>query len=119
MPMWGLELSDSFQSAPGEVLENNWDVGRGIISGLTQSGVDVALIAPGSLYADQITQLDLSLARAVEFGASNRLRLQLELFNVFNSNVVLNQRQTFGSRLYTPTRIMSARLVQIGASFNF
>ena len=119
LPVWGLELSDSFQSAPGEVLENNWDVGRGIISGLTQSGVDVALIAPGSLYADQITQLDLSLARAVEFGASNRLRLQLELFNVFNSNVVLNQRQTFGSRLYTPTRIMSARLVQIGASFNF
>jgi hypothetical protein len=59
------------------------------------------------------------VAKAVEFGGSNPVRSQLELFNVFNSNVVLNRRQTFGPRLYTPTRIMSARLVQIGASFNF
>jgi hypothetical protein len=119
LPVWGIELSGSLQSAPGEQLANTWDVGRGIIPGLTQSGVNVELISPGSLYADQITQLDLSVAKAVEFGGSNRVRLQLELFNVFNNNVVLNQRQTFGPRLYTPTRIMSARLVQIGASFNF
>ena len=119
MPVWGIELAGSLQSAPGERLENNWDVGRRIIPGLTQSGIDVALISPGSLFADQITQLDLSIAKAIEFGASNRVRLQLELFNVFNSNVVLNQRQTFGSRLYTPTRIMPPRLLQIGASFNF
>ena len=119
LPVWGIELAGSFQSAPGEQLANTWDVGRRIIPGLTQSSIDVELISPGSLHADQITQLDLSVAKAVEFGASNRLRVQLELFNVFNSNVVLNQRQTFGSRLYTPTRIMSARLVQIGASFNF
>ena len=119
LPVWGIELAGSLQSAPGEILENNWDVGRRIIPGLTQSGIDVALISPGSLFADQITQLDLSIAKAIEFGASNRVRLQLELFNVFNSNVVLNQRQTFGSRLYTPTRIMPPRLLQIGASFNF
>ena len=119
LPVWGIEISGSFQSAPGEILENNWDVGRNIIPGLTQSGIDVPLISPGSLYADQITQLDLSLAKATEFGASNRVRVQLEVFNVFNSNVVLNQRQTFGSRLYTPTRIMVGRLLQIGASFNF
>ena len=119
LPVWGIELSGSFQSAPGEILENNWDVGRRIIPGLTQSGIDVALISPGSLYADQITQLDLSIAKATEFGASNRVRVQLELFNVFNSNVVLNQRQTFGPTLYSPTRIMVGRLVQIGASFNF
>jgi len=119
LPVWGVELSGSFQSAPGEMLGNNWDVGRGDIPGLTQSGIDVPLISPGSKYADQITQLDLSLAKAVEFGVTNRVRFQLELFNVFNNNVVLNQRQTYGSRLYTPTRIMSARLVQLGASFNF
>ena len=119
LPVWGIEISGSFQSAPGEILENNWDVGRNIIPGLTQSGIDVPLISPGSLYADQITQFDLSLAKATEFGASNRVRVQLEVFNVFNSNVVLNQRQTFGSRLYTPTRIMVGRLLQIGASFNF
>jgi hypothetical protein len=47
------------------------------------------------------------------------LRVKLELFNAFNTNVVLNQRRVFGSRLDSPTEIMSARLIQIGASFNF
>lgn len=119
LPVWGIEVSGSFQSAPGSISANNWSVNRRIVPGLTQSTVSVPLVAPGSTYRDQINQLDVSFAKAFEFNGSNRLRVKLELFNAFNSNVVLNSRTTFGSRLDSPTEIMSARLVQIGASFNF
>jgi hypothetical protein len=119
LPVLGLEISGSFQSAPGLIGGNDWSVGRSIVPGLTQSTVTVPLVAPGSKYLDQINQLDISLAKAFEFNDSHRLRVKLELFNAFNTNVVLNQRRVFGSRLDSPTEIMSARLIQIGASFNF
>ncbi|MDA1183644.1 MAG: carboxypeptidase regulatory-like domain-containing protein [Acidobacteria bacterium] len=119
LPVWGIEVSGSLQSAPGALTGNDWSVSRKVVPGLTQPTVTVPLVAPGTRYLDQINQLDISFAKAIAFNGNNRLRVKLELFNAFNSNVVLGARRVFGSRLDSPTEIMSARMIQLGASFNF
>ncbi len=83
----------------------------------TQS-VTVPLIAPNTKYLPRWTQLDLSLKRTFRV-RTIELVGDLTVFNVTNSSVVLNEIQTFGASLGTPTEIMSARLPRIGLQMRF
>ena len=43
----------------------------------------------------------------------------VDVYNVFNSNVVLTENQQFGSSLGKPMRILQGRLMRLTAQINF
>ncbi len=57
----------------------------------------VNLIAPGSLYGDRISQLDLRLAKVLKHGRS-RTAFGVEVYNVLNANAVVTYNNTFVPR---------------------
>jgi len=80
---------------------------------LTQSSVNIQLIAPGSKFLDRQNQADIRLKRPFNIG---RLQLegQFDAYNAFNSGVVLSRVQTFGSALDRPATILQGRLIRLG-----
>jgi hypothetical protein len=80
--------------------------------------VTVNLIAPGTKYLKRWNQLDLSLRRVFSVGKV-RLDASLDVFNMLNSNVVLNENQNFGASLGAPLEILQPRLLRISTNMKF
>ena len=80
---------------------------------LTQSSVNIQLIAPGTKFLDRQNQADIRLKRPFNIG---RLQLegQFDAYNAFNSGVVLSRVQTFGTALDRPASILQGRLIRLG-----
>jgi len=118
MPWYGIELSGVAISFPGARSFTNYTVTPAISPGLTQASITVPLVAPGDKYYDQRFQFDLGLAKAINFG-QRKLRLQVDLFNLFNANTVMSEFQTYGPRLDQPQEVLVGRLTRIGVQFHF
>jgi hypothetical protein len=85
------------------------------------ANVTANLITPGTLYGDRINEIDLRVAKLVRVGRT-RTRVQVDLFNLFNSAAVLTYNQTYSPNTTTwrtPTSVLSARVAKIGATFDF
>jgi hypothetical protein len=115
----GLQVGANFQSYAGAPLAVNWAVPASVFPGgqRTQS-VTVNLIAPGTKYLKRWNQLDLSLRRVFSVGKV-RLDASLDVFNMLNSNVVLNENQNFGASLGAPLEILQPRLLRISTNMKF
>ena len=115
---YGIELSGVFMSFPGARSFTNYTVTPAISPGLTQASITVPLVAPGDKYYDQRYQLDLGLAKSIDFG-QRKLRLQVDVFNLFNANTIMSEFQTYGPRLNQPVEVLVGRLIRIGTQFHF
>jgi hypothetical protein len=80
--------------------------------------VTVNLVDPGQMYRDRINLVDLRFAKVLKFG-EKRLNVGIDIFNAFNSNVVLNSNNTYGAAWLTPTSVQVARQMQLSAKFDF
>jgi hypothetical protein len=128
IPKVDVEVSATFQSKPGVQLAANYNVPASIVAqslGRAPAGnvanVTANLIAPGTLYGDRINQVDLRVAKLFRI-ARTRTRVQLDLFNLFNSAAVLSYNQTYSptsATWLTPTSVLAARVAKIGATFDF
>jgi hypothetical protein len=128
VPKVDVEVSASFQSKPGTQLSANYNVPAAIIAqslGRAPSGgvanVQVNLVTPGSLYGDRVNELDLRLAKVLKFG-STRTKVSLDLYNALNANPVLTYNETYSPTTATwlaPRSVLAARVVKVGASFDF
>ena len=128
MPRVDVEVSASFQSKPGAQLSANYNVPSAIIAqslGRAPSGgvanVSVNLVTPGSLYGDRVNELDLRLAKVLKFGRT-RTKISLDLYNALNANPVLSYNETYSpttTAWLAPRSVLAARVVKIGASFDF
>lgn len=123
----GVIVGASAVSNAGHVLGNlvpdgslnvNWTVPASLFPGGRTRSVTVKLIPPGSEYLERWNQLDLQLKRAFSTG---RVRFEpgLDIYNVFNSNVVLVQNQSYGPTLGEPQRILQGRLLRFTAQVSF
>lgn len=125
---YDIQLSGSFQSYPGPQIQANWaapasaantnggTLGRPLSGGVAT--VTIPLIAPGTLYGERRNQVDVRVARNFRFG-NKRLQVLGDLYNVMNSNAVVNQNVNFGSRWLEPTNIVIGRFFKLGAQFRF
>lgn len=80
---------------------------------LTQSSVNIQLVAPGTKFLDRQNQADIRLKRLFTLGRV-QLEPQFDAYNAFNSGVVLSRVQTFGAALDRPASILQGRLFRIG-----
>jgi hypothetical protein len=97
----------------------NWNVPASAFPNAqrTQS-VTVPLVAPGTKFLPQVAQLDVTIKRRFTFGKV-RIEPRFDVYNVFNSSVILRQNQNFGSALDRPQEILGGRLPRIGLQLDF
>ncbi|HET7216781.1 MAG TPA: hypothetical protein VFJ02_01975, partial [Vicinamibacterales bacterium] len=127
IPKAGIEVAAAFQSKPGPMLAANYaapsaaaepSLGRPLSGGA--ANVTVNLIAPGTMYAPRINQLDVRAGKTLAYRRT-RSRLALDVFNLFNSSAVLSYDTSFvpnGSWLQ-PQSILTPRLFKLSAEIDF
>ena len=76
------------------------------------------LLNPDQMYRDRINLVDLRFAKSLRL-REKRLNVGIDIFNAFNSNVVLNSNNTYGTAWLTPTSVQVARQMQVSAKFDF
>ena len=125
-------LSAVFQNLSGIDYEANFRVpnaaiapslGRNLaacgMSAVCAASVSVPLVGPQELFEPRATVLDLRLSKIFSLGDRMRLQANLDIYNLTNSNSVLSIVSTYGSSWRRPTRILPARMMQLGGSFTF
>jgi hypothetical protein len=123
LPKIGVQVAATFQSKPGAMLAATYAAPNALVApslGRNLSGnaqnVTVNLVAPGSMYGDRITQLDLRAARALPSGNA-RMLLAVDIYNALNSSAVLTYNNAFvpGGPWLQPLTILTPRLIRITA----
>jgi hypothetical protein len=71
------------------------------------------------LFLDRWNQFDIGGRRSFHVGRRSELIGQVDVFNLFNTNVVLGEILTYGTTLYRPTSILQGRLLRLSATFKF
>ena len=123
LPWWGITTSATMQNRPGPQILATYTVtsalaqnlGRNLSAGSATTG----LIAPGTLYGDRFTQVDVRLGKNFRFGGGRRVSASMDVYNLMNSNAILTQNNTVGPNWRTPTNILQGRLIKFGAQFDF
>jgi hypothetical protein len=127
---WGVQISGTYQFTRGPNVLANWSIpnaiiapalGRNLAAGATATKL-VSLIEPGTVYGENLNQLDLRASKRVAVGRY-RVRFDADLYNVFNSNWPFTLNNTFSttptSTWRRPTNVLQGRLFKVGAQFDF
>jgi hypothetical protein len=146
VPKVDVEISATFQSKPGAQLAANYNMPAQRVLGTTPanqavvadflgrapsgtvpgSTVTINLITPGSLYGDRVNELDLRLSKVLRL-RNVRTKISLDMYNALNANPALTYNNTYNfapaqvpsGAWLTPTSVLAARVMKIGASFDF
>lgn len=125
VPRVDVQVSAALQSLPGPQVSalfnaSNQEIrpslGRDLSAGSNQT-VTVNLVSPGAMYGERMNQLDLRVAKLLRF-AKTRTSIGVDIFNVLNSNAVLQQNDAFAV-WQQPITILLARFVRLSAQFDF
>jgi hypothetical protein len=121
---WGLQASATFQSVPGPEITAGRSYTSAEVRGslgrpLTTGNATVPLIAPGTMYADRLNQLDFRASKTFSAGPGRRVQANVDLYNMFNASPVLAQNNTYGAAWLIPTQVLQGRLVKFGLQFDF
>jgi hypothetical protein len=127
---WNVVTSGLYQFSPGPQITASWNapnaliapaLGRNLSAGATATK-SVQLIEPETLYSGPLNQLDLRLSRRFTLGRF-RVRGDLNLYNVFNSDFTSSINTTFSSTASNafrrPTGVLQGRLFKIGGQLEF
>ena len=126
LPWWGLQTSATFQSIPGPAIMATYvatnaiiapSLGRNLSGGVTTASIQ--LIAPNTMFADRLDQLDARIARNFKLGEKFRLQAMFDAYNLTNSHALLGLNATYGARWLVPTSILPGRLLKCGAQLDF
>jgi hypothetical protein len=105
VPRVDVLVSGALQSLPGPRILAGYaapnavvapSLGRNLAGGA--QNVTLNLVAPGTLYGERATWLDLRFGKILRYGRT-RTSLNVDLFNVLNANPVLVQSNTFGGAI--------------------
>jgi hypothetical protein len=125
IPRIDLNVSATFQSAPGPPLRAEYVVSNALVRpslGRDLAGnaanVTVNIVAPGSLQGDRLNQTDLRVGKIVRLGANRRITANVDVFNVFNRSAVLIESSAY-SAWRTPNAIMTARMLKFTVQMSF
>jgi hypothetical protein len=134
---YGIQLAATFQHSrgvqtggAGPSIQANFAIplasaaGLGARSWIGAASRTVQLIREGLLYGEHnLNQLDLRLAKRFDVGRA-RLRLDFDIYNVFNSSWPFTVSSTYSTSPTTsswqrPTNVLTHRFVKLGGQFSF
>ena len=108
----------TYQMSPAQYLAAT---GVALRPGLAQQAVN--LLAPGAVYGDRITAMDLRVGKVLRFG-TKRMNVGLDLYNLFNSNTPTAYETVFdvatvGARWLRPTTVLTPRATRFNVQLDF
>jgi carboxypeptidase family protein len=122
LPWWGLIASATLQNRPGPAIAARYTVTSAQVQNLARPlGLGTAatqLIAPGTMYGDRVTQVDVRFGKVFRVQKA-RLQTAIDIFNLLNSSDILTVNTTFGSAWLSPTQILQGRLIKFGVQLEF
>ncbi|MEQ1896055.1 MAG: carboxypeptidase regulatory-like domain-containing protein [Vicinamibacterales bacterium] len=122
----GFQASANLQNMPGFPITSTYvatnaevapSLGRNLAAGAAAT-VTVPLIPNNTLFEKRYTQLDLRLTKAFRFGKA-RLQGMFDVYNVMNTDSVINSITRYGPTWLTPTRILGARIFKFGTQVDW
>lgn len=122
---WGLRASAVYQNMPGipytasynaTLAEVQPTLGR-VLSGAARS-VTKDIVRPQTRFEPRLQQLDLRLSRIFRM-AGARMTANVDLYNVFNENAVLQQNTRYGTSWREVSLVMGGRLLRFTGQFEF
>ena len=124
LPWFGLNASATLQNRPGPQITATYTVtaaqvqnlGRPLGGGATTA--TTALIAPGTMYGDRVTQVDFRIGKLFRLQRA-RINASVDIFNLLNSSGILAQNNTYGAAWQSPTQILQGRLIKLGMQLEF
>ena len=75
-------------------------------------------VEPGTSYGDRLNQLDMRLAKVLNFAGMANLRASLDIHNILNNNAVSREFHTLANYLQ-PQEVQAGRLFRVSFQFNF
>ncbi|MBM3777703.1 MAG: hypothetical protein FJW23_05605 [Acidimicrobiia bacterium] len=123
---YGVQLSGVVQNLPGIPTVATWVVpnaqvvptlGRNLSSGATGT-VSVDLLEPNTQFSSRLSQVDLRLTKILRVG-KGRLKVDLDIYNLFNARDVLSQVTAYGPQWLRPTTVLGGRLIKFGGQFDY
>jgi hypothetical protein len=127
LPGIDVQLSATVQSKPGAMLAANYAVPNAAVArslGRDLSGnapnVTVNLVQPGASHGDRINQVDVRIAKILQYGRS-RTVAALDIYNALNSSAGLTYNNTFvpGAPWPRPNTILTPRFFRITVETEF
>jgi hypothetical protein len=124
VPKIDVQVAATVQSAPGPEVTADYvatnavitpGLGRPLSGGQANMTVNVA--NPGAQYVDRSTQMQLRVAKILRFGGT-RATASVDIYNLFNSNAVLTQNNSFAS-WQQPFSILNARWAKVVLQYDF
>jgi Carboxypeptidase regulatory-like domain len=122
---YGIQVAAVFQSNPGAnyganrtytLAEIQPSLGRPLSGGVT--AVVIPLAVPLSVFGPRINQFDLRGTKILPMGAA-RLQLNVDAYNLFNSNTPVTLFGTYNARWGQPTQVLDGRLVKFSVGYDF
>jgi len=123
---WDMQISALFQSNPGVPISATYvatnaqvqpTLGRPL-SGNASTVTITNIIQPQTMFEERINQLDMRLTKNIRVGHA-RLQGQFDVYNVLNASPILGVNARYGTAWLTPTEILGARLLKLGAQLTF
>jgi hypothetical protein len=113
----------TYTACPGDSASAGCVVGAPVIPGMTQSLLNIPLIAPGTELTPRLNQVDFSFGKRFVF---ERLRIdpKVDLFNAFNSSDYYSVRSLVystapGATYMLPQNTLLGRIVRFGLVVNW
>ncbi|MGE3508435.1 MAG: carboxypeptidase regulatory-like domain-containing protein [Vicinamibacterales bacterium] len=123
---WDLQMSAVFQSLPGIPIAASYvattaEVARTLgrpLAGGTATVTIPNVIAPQTIFENRYSQLDVRFIRNFRLGGV-RLQAMFDAYNLFNTTAILATNARLGPQWLSPTTVMDARILKVGAQLNF
>jgi hypothetical protein len=129
---YGFTLNPTVQNLPGVVDLATWaapnsavapTLGRNLsacgASAICNATTSVPLIVPNTVYEPRRTQVDLRVSKTLPLWHKLRSQWNLDVYNVTNNNSVVSLNSAYGPQWLQPTRIVDARVLEIGGKIDF
>ena len=133
LPWWGIRVSGTFQSVIGPIV-NAYNTYAGTAPGLGRpfsSGSSTVNLVPGWVdaftfrglptgteFGDRLNQFDLRFTKVLRVGEGT-VDLNVDLYNAFNSDAILQEVQNYGVAWRNATSIIQPRFVKFAARWDF
>ena len=129
---WKLQTSAIYQNVSGVPINANLVVSNASIApslgrnlaacgsaATCNANVTIPIIPPQSMFEPRLQQLDLRLSRLFQLVGRQRLRANVDIYNVFNAGDVLAMSDTYGPTWKDVIQILTGRMLRVGAQFDF
>jgi len=128
IPTIDVLVAGTVRSDQGVRLAANWAAPNSATVGLNRpfagiagQTVTVNLIEPGTLFGDRVNEVNLRIAKVLQFGRT-RSNIGIDIYNIGNVAPVLSYNQSFSTATTTwlrPNSVLQARYVKLSAQIDF